>query len=30
MSRLQDEGLNLEDLIDEEIRAAGFAELCEK
>lgn len=30
VSRLQQEGLDLEDMIDEELRAAGFLELCER
>ncbi|XP_074605826.1 histone-lysine N-methyltransferase SETDB1-like isoform X4 [Acropora palmata] len=30
VSRLQHEGYGLEDLIDEELRAAGFLELCER
>lgn len=29
VSRLQHEGFDLEDMIDEELRAAGFLELCE-
>ncbi|XP_078348189.1 histone-lysine N-methyltransferase SETDB1-like isoform X2 [Oculina patagonica] len=30
VSRLQQEGFDLEDMIDEELRAAGFLELCER
>ena len=30
VSRLQHEGFDLEDMIDEELRAAGFLELCER
>ena len=30
VSRLQHEGYGLEDLIDDELRAAGFLELCER
>ena len=30
VSRLQEEGLDLEGLIDDELRAAGFLGLCER
>ncbi|XP_073245234.1 histone-lysine N-methyltransferase SETDB1-like isoform X3 [Porites lutea] len=30
VSRVQQEGFDLEDMIDEELRAAGFLELCER
>lgn len=30
VSRLQQEGFDLEDMIDDELRAAGFLELCER
>ena len=30
VSRLQQEGFDLEDMIDEELRAAGFLEHCER